>query len=192
MPPPPSNAIRRKRFPFAKLGLGLALAGGVGYAGWMYLPTLLTSEGGDVPLTATVARDELKITVSDRGELESIDATTVHCELRGQAKLSTIVPEGTHVKKDSVVAQLDTDQFTKLQNEQRVKWEAAEGKVLACKSDLTQAESKAGTEIAKEAATRILSDDNFATIIRAIERGRGIYENILTFLRFQLTTAFGA
>ena len=49
-----------------------------------------------------------------------------------------------------------------------------------------------GTEVAKEAATMILSDDNFATIIRAIERGRGIYENILTFLRFQLTTSFGA
>jgi HlyD family secretion protein len=146
---PPSPANRRKRFPFAKLGIGLALACGVGYTGWTYLPSLFSNEGGDVPLTAAVARDELKITVSDRGELESIDATTVHCELRGQAKLSTIVPEGTHVKKDSVVAQLDTDQFTKLQNEQRVKWEAAEGKVLACKSDLTQAESKAGTEIAK-------------------------------------------
>lgn len=50
----------------------------------------------------------------------------------------------------------------------------------------------AGTEVAKEAATMILSDDNFATIVRAIERGRGIYENILTFLRFQLTTSFGA
>ncbi len=49
-----------------------------------------------------------------------------------------------------------------------------------------------GTEVAKEAATMILSDDNFATIIRAVERGRGIYENILTFLRFQLTTSFGA
>ena len=146
---PPSPANKRKRFPFAKLGLGLALAGGVGYAGWAYLPALFTSDAGDIPLTAAAARDELKITVSDRGELESIDATTVHCELRGQAKLSTIVPEGTHVKKDEVVAQLDTDQFTKLQNEQRVKWEAAEGKVLACKSDLTQAESKAGTEIAK-------------------------------------------
>lgn len=87
--------------------------------------------------------------MSDRGELESIDAVTVQCELRGQAKLSTIVAEGTHVKKDEVVAQLDTDQLTKLSNEQKVKWEAAEGKVQACQSDLTQAESKAGTEIAK-------------------------------------------
>ncbi len=145
---PPSRGNSRKRFPFAKLGVGLLALGGAGWAGWTYLPPLFTGEGGDIPLTALVARDELKITVSDRGELESIDATTVHCELRGQAKLSTIVAEGTPVKKDDVVAQLDTDQLTKMSNEQKVKWEAAEGKVLACKSDLIQAESKAGTEIA--------------------------------------------
>lgn len=59
-------------------------------------------------------------------------------------------------------------------------------------ADIGIAMGVAGTEVAKEAATMILSDDNFATIVRAIERGRGIYENILTFLRFQLTTSFGA
>src|SRR4029450_7190885 len=43
-----------------------------------------------------------------------------------------------------------------------------------------------GTEGAKEAADMVLSDDNFATIVRAIERGRWIYENIKKSLAYLL------
>ena len=43
-----------------------------------------------------------------------------------------------------------------------------------------------GTEVAKEAADIVLSDDNFATIIRAIERGRWIYDNIKKYLTYLL------
>jgi len=49
-----------------------------------------------------------------------------------------------------------------------------------------------GTEVTKEAGDMILTDDNFATIVEAVERGRAIYENILTFVRFQLTTNVAA
>jgi len=49
-----------------------------------------------------------------------------------------------------------------------------------------------GTEVTKEAGDMILTDDNFATIVKAVERGRAIYENILTFVRFQLTTNVAA
>lgn len=41
-----------------------------------------------------------------------------------------------------------------------------------------------GTEVAKEAADMVLSDDNFATIIKAIEQGRWIYDNIKKYLTF--------
>jgi Ca2+-transporting ATPase len=43
-----------------------------------------------------------------------------------------------------------------------------------------------GTEVAKEAADIVLSDDNFATIVSAVERGRWIYENIKKYLTFLL------
>ena len=49
-----------------------------------------------------------------------------------------------------------------------------------------------GTEVTKEAGDMILTDDNFATIVKAVERGRAIYENIVTFVRFQLTTNIAA
>lgn len=49
-----------------------------------------------------------------------------------------------------------------------------------------------GTDVAKEASDMILSDDNFATILRAIEEGKGIYYNIQNFLTFQLSTSVAA
>jgi Ca2+-transporting ATPase len=44
-----------------------------------------------------------------------------------------------------------------------------------------------GTEVSKGAAVMILTDDNFATIVKAVEFGRGIYDNLAKYIRFQMT-----
>ncbi|MEY2965952.1 MAG: hypothetical protein RLY50_2, partial [Actinomycetota bacterium] len=59
------------------------------------------------------------------------------------------------------------------------------------KADMGVAMGITGTEVTKEAATIVLTDDNFATIVRAVERGRTIYDNIVKFVRFQLSTTIG-
>ncbi|MGQ9347130.1 cation-translocating P-type ATPase [Mycolicibacterium gilvum] len=48
-----------------------------------------------------------------------------------------------------------------------------------------------GTDVSKGAANMILTDDNFGTIVAAVREGRGIYANIIKFVKFQLTTAWG-
>jgi Ca2+-transporting ATPase len=48
-----------------------------------------------------------------------------------------------------------------------------------------------GTEVAKEAADMVLTDDNFASIYAAVEEGRGVYENLVKFITWTLPTNIG-
>jgi Ca2+-transporting ATPase len=47
-----------------------------------------------------------------------------------------------------------------------------------------------GTDVSKDAAVMILADDNFATIVEAVEYGRVIYDNLLKYIRFQMAGLF--
>jgi Ca2+-transporting ATPase len=48
-----------------------------------------------------------------------------------------------------------------------------------------------GTEVARQAAVMILTDDNFSTIIKAVEIGRGLYYNLSRYIRFEMGCMFG-
>ena len=55
-------------------------------------------------------------------------------------------------------------------------------------ADIGVAMGITGTEVSKEAAVMILTDDNFATIVNAVDYGRNLYDNLLKYLRFQMST----
>jgi len=60
------------------------------------------------------------------------------------------------------------------------------------KADIGVSMGLLGTDVAKEAADMILTDDDFSTILSAIEEGKGIFYNIQNFLTFQLSTSIAA
>ncbi|XP_021112260.1 calcium-transporting ATPase type 2C member 2 isoform X8 [Heterocephalus glaber] len=64
---------------------------------------------------------------------------------------------------------------------------------VALKSaDIGIAMGQAGTDVSKEAASMILVDDDFSAIMSAVEEGKGIFYNIMNFVRFQLSTSISA
>ncbi len=58
-------------------------------------------------------------------------------------------------------------------------------------ADIGVAMGRAGTEVAKEAAEMVLTDDNFASIEAAVEEGRGVYDNLVKFITWTLPTNLG-
>ena len=59
-------------------------------------------------------------------------------------------------------------------------------------ADIGVSMGKMGTDVAKEASDMVLTDDDFSTILTAIEEGKGIFNNIQNFLTFQLSTSVAA
>ena len=140
---------------------------------------------GDHPLTAAAIARELGLVgeAHEGRELDGLDDAALAAMIERSAVFARVAPE----HKMRIVAALQ-----------------AQGHVVAMTgdgvndapalktADIGIAMGITGTEVSKEAATLVLADDNFATIVRAVEEGRTIYDNIVKFVRFQLATNIGA
>ncbi|MES2889155.1 MAG: HAD-IC family P-type ATPase [Pseudomonadota bacterium] len=140
---------------------------------------------GDHALTASAIARELGLhgTVLTGAELEGMDVAELSRRIEDADVFARVAPE----HKVKIVQALK-----------------ARGHVVAMtgdgvndapalkNADIGIAMGITGTEVTKEAAAMVLADDNFASIVGAVKEGRTIYDNIVKFVRFQLSTSVGA
>jgi len=151
-------------------------------------PVMVT---GDHPLTAlNIARDLGIADEKRQGEQQVIT---------GQQLAEMPVEElEAHVRDISVYARVSPEHKVKIVEAVR-----DQGEIVAMtgdgvndapalkRADIGVAMGITGTDVSKEASDMVLLDDNFATIVRAVEEGRTIYENIRKFLRYTMSSNVG-
>jgi cation-transporting ATPase F len=145
---------------------------------------------GDHRRTAEAIADRIGLHASNGGELAVLSGQEL-TQLDGDARTRAI---------------LETDVFARVTAEQKldiVRALQADGGVVAMTGDgvndapaLKQADigvamGLGGTEVAKETAAIVLTDDDFATIEAAVEEGRGVFDNLIKFITWTLPTNLG-
>lgn len=139
---------------------------------------------GDNALTARAVGQQLGIGTRDvaSSELEALSKES----LRERMRNIDIVARATPDTKQQVLQALqDEGHFVAMTGD------GVNDATALRQSDVGVAMGQRGTDIAKESAAMVLLDDNFATIIAAIEEGRRIFDNIRKFTNYLLSTSLG-
>jgi Ca2+-transporting ATPase len=141
---------------------------------------------GDHPLTAKAVADELGLSkkghVVTGTELEAMDDAKLEREL-GSIEVCARVSPGHKLRV-----------VTALQKRGQIVAMTGDGVNDAPalkKADIGIAMGITGTDVSKEAAAMTLTDDNFASIVAAVEEGRGIFSNIKKYLMYLLSSNIG-
>ena len=141
---------------------------------------------GDHPVTAQAVAEELGILKGGRvvtgADLEAVDDT----ELQRQADSICVYARVSPAHKLRVVEALQRRGHVVAMTGDGVNDAPA-----LKRADIGVAMGITGTDVAKEAAAMTLTDDNFASIVAAVEEGRGIFGNIKKYLMFLLSSNIG-
>ncbi|VVC02321.1 Potassium-transporting ATPase ATP-binding subunit [uncultured archaeon] len=143
---------------------------------------------GDSPTTAKAIAAKVGLLskgqrIVDGPELEAMDDAELGRMLYSVAVFSRVAPEDKYRIVDAFLRKGDVVAAT---------GDGVNDAPAIKKANIGIAMGIAGTDVSKEVADIVLTDDNFASIVNAVQQGRAIFGNIKSFVRYQISTNIAA